>query len=153
MYTTNDLFLDSSILVEYERGKKLELLDCLGQHGQYRLFINETVLSEYTFHLLAFHGEKSPLTLKVTRKVPVLLQQVNPLPFLGQFTVLSNGNELIPEYLRLMQQYNLLPNDALILATCRLHGLTQLASHDLTDFGPACAGEGIQLVSEVSQLV
>jgi len=89
----------------------------------------------------------------MSRQIPVLLQQAAPVPLLSQFIVLPNGNEIIPEYLRLMQQYNLLPNDALILATCRLHGITHLASHDTTDFGPACAGEGIRLVSALADLV
>ncbi len=114
--------------------------------------ISSVVLSEYTYYLLIIEGGKAPLTLKRDGAIPHLIQQHNPGAFLEAMTVLSNGNELIPEYLRLMEQYNLLPNDALILATCRLHGLTQLAGHDLTDFGLACVGEGISLVSEVSQL-
>lgn len=153
MSTISSLFLDSSILIEYERGNKTDLLDYLGRSGTHRLFVSETVLSEYTFHLLAFWGQKAPLTLKMSRQIPVLLQQAAPVPLLSQFIVLPNGNEIIPEYLRLMQQYNLLPNDALILATCRLHGIHYLASHDTTDFGPACAGEGIRLVSGVGELV
>ena len=44
-----------------------------------------------------------------------------------------------------MSKYNLLPNDAIILATCKLHGITQLASHD-TDFIDPCKAEGIELL-------
>jgi len=46
-----------------------------------------------------------------------------------------------------MQQYNLLPNDAIILATCKIHNITQLASHD-KDFEAACKAEGITLLTE-----
>jgi predicted nucleic acid-binding protein len=151
-FTTSDVFLDSSILVEYERGSRTDLLDHLIDEN-YRLYISEVVLSEFTFHLLALKGLKAPLTLKVNRQIGPLLAVHSRESQLAQFTVLPNGNEIIPEYLRLMQHYNLLPNDALILATCRLHGIPQLASHDTTDFGPACTGEGIRLVGEVGQLV
>ena len=46
-----------------------------------------------------------------------------------------------------MITYNLLPNDAIILATCKIHGITQLASHD-SDFILPCAAEGIELLRE-----
>ena len=45
-----------------------------------------------------------------------------------------------------MITYNLLP-DAIILATCKIHGITQLASHD-SDFILPCAAEGIDLLRE-----
>jgi predicted nucleic acid-binding protein len=52
--------------------------------------------------------------------------------------------ELVPI---LMSKYNLLPNDAIILATCKIHNITQLASHD-KDFKTACDIEGITLLTE-----
>jgi len=50
-----------------------------------------------------------------------------------------------------MQRYNLLPNDALILASCQLHGIPALASYD-PDFETACAGENVRLVRQISDL-
>jgi predicted nucleic acid-binding protein len=47
----------------------------------------------------------------------------------------------------LMSKYNLLSNDAIILATCKIHNITQLASHD-KDFKTACESEGITLLTE-----
>jgi predicted nucleic acid-binding protein len=46
-----------------------------------------------------------------------------------------------------MAKYNLLSNDAIILATCKLHNIPNLASHD-SDFEEACKGEGITLLKE-----
>jgi predicted nucleic acid-binding protein len=46
-----------------------------------------------------------------------------------------------------MSKYNLLPNDAIILATCKIHGITELASHD-ADFTIPCGEEGIELLIE-----
>jgi uncharacterized protein len=50
-----------------------------------------------------------------------------------------------------MKIYNLLPNDALILATCKLENITILATYD-TDFTKACLEEGIKLISKVEDL-
>lgn len=52
-----------------------------------------------------------------------------------------------------MQKYNLLPNDALILATCKIHQIPQLASFDTTDFEQACIGENIKLIQKVQDLL
>jgi predicted nucleic acid-binding protein len=46
-----------------------------------------------------------------------------------------------------MSKYNLLPNDAIILATCKMHNITKLASYD-TDFIVPCQEEGIELLRE-----
>jgi predicted nucleic acid-binding protein len=46
-----------------------------------------------------------------------------------------------------MSKYNLLPNDAIILATCKIHNITKLASHD-SDFILPCKAEGIELLRE-----
>jgi len=50
-----------------------------------------------------------------------------------------------------MQKHNLLPNDAIILASCKLQDVKVLASHD-SDFLKACTAEGIQLIRKVSDL-
>lgn len=147
------VFLDSSILVEWSKGAQVDLLNHLLADDQYELGLNQVVLSEYTYYLLIIEGGKAPMTLKRDGSIPQILAQRDPTGFLQTMNVLPNGNEITPEYLRLMQRYNLLPNDALILATCLLHGIAQLASHDTTDFGSACAGEGIRLVSALSYLL
>jgi predicted nucleic acid-binding protein len=52
-----------------------------------------------------------------------------------------------------MQKYNLLPNDALILATCKIYQIQQIASFDSTDFEKACLGENIKLVQRIEDLL
>jgi predicted nucleic acid-binding protein len=52
-----------------------------------------------------------------------------------------------------MQKYNLLPNDALILATFKIHQIQQIASFDSTDFENACLGENIKLVQRIEDLL
>ncbi|WP_460982594.1 PIN domain-containing protein [Spirosoma fluminis] len=109
------------------------------------------MLSEYTFYLLIIEGGKAPLTLKRDKTIPAIVKQHNPTGVLSMLTFLEPGPAVVPLYLQYMEQYNLLPNDALILATCKLNGISQLASYD-SDFAPACIGEGIQLIQSIADL-
>lgn len=148
---TSSIFVDSSILVEKLKERRIELYDRLAHTVGLTLCINQTVLSEFTFHLLAVEGGKAPLTLKRDGSIPAIISQSDPTELLGRFLYLESDQSIIPLYLRYMQQYNMLPNDALILATCKLSGIDQIASYD-SDFATACAGEGIQLIQAVADL-
>ncbi|GGC10598.1 type II toxin-antitoxin system VapC family toxin [Dyadobacter sediminis] len=143
------IFIDSSILVEFKKQSKTELLLELIANSNIELVINSTVLSEYTFYLLAIEGEKAPRTIKENQEINSIISKDQPEDFLSLFTVLQNGNEIIKEFLELMKKYNLLPNDALILASCKLNNIKVLASFDKNDFTAACAGEHIQLVQSI----
>lgn len=79
----------------------------------------------------------------------MILQQDDPTSFLSLFTYLPDSPALLPLTIQFMSNYNLLPNDALILAACKYHGVPALASFD-PDFSAACRGEGIQLVQSVA---
>jgi len=72
-----------------------------------------------------------------------------PLPFLHLFTWLPDDASMLPVAITFMAKYNLLPNDALILAACKLHGVRALASFD-PDFNAPCQGEGILLLQTAS---
>jgi predicted nucleic acid-binding protein len=148
----NQIFIDSSVLVEFKKHSKTELLLHLLSVPDLELVINPIVLSEYTFYLLAIRGQKSPRSVKENNEIEKILNRDKPGPFLSVFKVLQNGNEIIPPYLELMSRYNLLPNDALILATCKLHNIRSIATFDITDFTRACATENIQLVQQISDL-
>ena len=145
------VFLDSSMLVEKAKGRKQKLFDYLTANIDYELCISQIVLSEYTFYLLIIEGGKAPLTLKRDGVITTIIEQHNPAGFLDTLTFLEADAAIIPLYLRLMKDYNLLPNDALILATCKLHRVEQIASFD-DDFAPACTGEGIRLIRSVEDL-
>ena len=116
-----------------------------------RLYINSAVLSEYMYHWLGNNGGKSPRSLQQSREISNVLRSSDQTTFLSQFTVLPSDDRIVPIYLNLMQRYNLLPNDALIIATAKLHGISAIASHD-ADFIDACRGEGIQHIRKVADL-
>ena len=152
MFMTNKVFLDSSVLVEYAKKTRMELLRDLMSIQTLELFINETVVSEYTFYHLIIEGAKAPRTLKENKVIPTIIKTANPITFLRLFSYLSTNESILALYLDFMEKYNLLPNDALILATCKLHGINHLASFDASDFTIACAGEGIQLIQSINDL-
>ncbi len=72
--------------------------------------------------------------------------------FLSSFQLLSIPDGAIPLAIEFMKKHNLLPNDAIILASCKLLDVDVLASYD-SDFHRACVEEGIRLVSRVADLV
>lgn len=148
---SNKIFLDSSILVEWAKKTQVELFDFLTVGNEYNLCISQIVLSEFAYYWLVVEGKKAPVTLKRDGMIPSIIANHNPVELLTKLTLLEAGPTIIPLYLQYMEQYNLLPNDALILATCKLNGITQIASYDV-DFVTACAGEGIQLIQKVADL-
>ena len=148
----NQIFIDISILVEFKKRTRTEFLFGLLAISELELAINPIVLSEYTFYLLAIEGDKSPRSIKENGDIGSILNKDQPEQFLSIFKILQNGNEIIPVYLHMMQEYNLLPNDALILASCKLHNIKALATYDTRDFMKACNAENILLIQDISAL-
>ena len=146
------IFIDSSILVEFEKQTKTDLLLQLMSDKALNLFVNCTVLSEYTYYLLAIEGGKSPRAIKEDENIGAILIRNNPEPFLSTFQMVALRPEVTTTFLEMMSKYNLLPNDALILADCKLNSIDTLATYDIKDFSLACDQEGIQLVSSISDL-
>ena len=112
------IFLDSSILVEYVKGAKTDLLDYLLNDASYTLFISQIVVSEFYFHALAAYGNKAPLTLKTSKLIGDIMHLHQPQQFLRLFDFLNDDANFVDASAQLMERYNLLPNDALILANC-----------------------------------
>ncbi len=147
MFTTNRIFVDSSVFVEAIKGNKTNFYNNLISTVSNEYFINEVVLSEYLFYALAVYGGSSPRTLKERGAIPVLINTDFRKPVLKYFSLLNSDVSFFTTVPDLMVKYNLLPNDAIILATCKLHAITKLASHD-RDFIIPCKAEGIELLRE-----
>lgn len=145
MFMSNSIFLDSSLLIEYIKGAQRELMDILLRDSRINLTISQTITSEYLFYHLAEHGQKSPRTLKESRSISKLLNTIDPLPFVSLFTWLPDNASMLQPAVEFMGRYNLLPNDALILAAIKLHNIPALASFD-PDFIAPCKHEGIVLL-------
>lgn len=146
MSTINDFFIDSSILIEYNKGSKQKLfIEILGNDAA-RCFVNEVVLSEFLFHFLARNASKSPQSLKESGKIKEAFENSKQYKLINMCHFLPNDKRLFALVPELMGKYNLLSNDAIILATCKLHNIPNLVSYD-SDFSEACKGEGISLLS------
>jgi predicted nucleic acid-binding protein len=144
------LFLDSSVLIEYIKGNQTELLDKVIQPElRFELCINHIVFSEFMFHYLSLISNKSPLTLKNSSAIQSLLKQHNPIEFLQNFTVLPMNGIIMQTAYHFMECYNFLPNDALILSTCKHNKIQYLLSFD-NDFEKACEKESIHLTNHFS---
>lgn len=146
-FTTNNLFIDTSILIENVKGNKKGFLLNLLQDRTLNCFINETVVSEFLFHFLKLNGNASPQSSQSSGKIPSIIKLSDDHHLIRLFHFLPSNGSLITLVPSLMSTYNLLPNDAIILATCKIHGITKLASHD-GDFIIPCKKEGIELLTE-----
>lgn len=143
---TNKIFVDSTVLIETYKGNKVDFYQALFSDITNHFFINEIVISEYLYYILGYHTGISPRTLQQKKQIAITLESENEqVNILEEFHFLSGNPDFIFEVPRFMSTYNLLPNDAIILATCKLHG-TKLASHD-SDFIIPCKSENIELLS------
>ena len=140
------VFVDSSVLIEFENGRNQELLTKLLEKPSLNLCLNSVVSSEYFYKLLGILAGKSPMSICESGKIDEVLSEHDTQLFLTYFTLLDTPKEAITLSLSFMRTYNLLPNDALILATCKLQNISVFASLD-SDFTAACHSENIRLIN------
>ena len=144
-------FIDSNVILDYFYGENRarEIIETAKNLGD--VFINGIVLTEVSIRYLKdLTGEKS-YTLK---HKPPLVKNVDKSPLysiLDEFSYLSDNLLIGEDAIVLMDTYGLLPNDAIILATCKFYGVKYLISFD-SDFKKACEGEGITLVDSKEKL-
>ena len=143
----NRIFIDSSVLIETYKGNKVNFYQSLFSDNSNQLYLNDIVISEYLYYILGFNTGVSPRTLQQKSLIEKTLEnETEQVSILKEFHFLSGNHDFVFEVPRLMSSYNLLPNDAIILATCKLHK-TKLASHD-TDFITACENENVELLRD-----
>jgi predicted nucleic acid-binding protein len=63
-----NIFIDSSVIVEYIKDNRTEVLEKLIS-SKHELFVNGIVFSEFMFYYLSVIGEKSPLTIKENKQI------------------------------------------------------------------------------------
>jgi len=144
------IFVDSGIFVEYIKGRQLDLYEFLiGK--DLKLFINQVVFSEFLFYYIATLGNKSPMSIKESGEIANCFKEHNPLDMLPGIHVLKHTPETSYAVLDLMKRYNLLPNDALILASCLEHQIEYLATFD-SDFEIPCNSHGIKIIKSLEDM-
>lgn len=145
------IFIDSGLLIEYEKQTKTELLEALFTTG-HQIYINPIVISEYLYQLLGILGGRSPMSICESGKIAETLDLHDTETFLSGFRILPIPDAALSMAVVFMKKHNLLPNDAIILASCKIQDVRVLASHD-SDFLNACTAEDIQLITKISDLV
>jgi predicted nucleic acid-binding protein len=151
MFMNNKIFFDSSTLIEYRKGNHIDFFENIVGNSLWFPCISQIVVSEYLFHHLGVFGGKSPLSIKMSNGVKSVIAIKDPTFFLAQFEWLQDHPTMGALSIKLMEAYNLLPNDALILSICKTYEIKFLASHD-SDFKDACSSEGIVLFGNFSEL-
>jgi predicted nucleic acid-binding protein len=152
MSTTNEIFVDSCILIEYVKGNQVDFLDKLLSNPNNKLYFNSIVVSEFLFHYLAFKGQKSPMSIKQSGKIKEILELDRTyLSFLKIFTSVSMQDSYINDAVVLMTKHNLLPNDALILSTVMYYRFDHLATFD-KDLIVAGSREQLSILSQNQEL-
>jgi len=67
----NRIFLDSSIFIEPLKGNKVDFYKLLISDLENELYINDVVLSEYLYYVLAFNSDVSPKNLQRKIKLKI----------------------------------------------------------------------------------
>lgn len=88
---TNSVLLDSSILIEYAKNKKVKLLDSLIKDNSSSCYINETIVSEFYFHFLKLSTNKAPATLKSSGSIESVLENNKNYLFINLFEFLQSN--------------------------------------------------------------
>ena len=68
------ILIDSSILIEYIKGNKTELLESIFNYNLHPC-INHIIYSEFIYHYLSIMSGKSPLTLKTSTQIHEILKK------------------------------------------------------------------------------
>jgi uncharacterized protein len=124
------IFIDSSVLIEFQKNNKeaVSLIDSWNKEGTI-FFINPIVVSEVVYIL------KKKLKLNIT-----VISEI-----LQDFHILAIDNKTVTIAYDYMKKYNMKPNDALILASCKHHKIPNLITID-NDFTIVCKTEEINLL-------
>lgn len=128
------VFFDSNVFIKHLAGVKeaKKLIDKI-EHGEWRGYVSDIVVSEvvYGYLRLVLNVSRYKLrdyTVKHVDEVKELIEQ-DVYPLFIDFECLPTSVG-ISELLKYIVSYRLLPNDALIAATCKTHGVDTIATFD-----------------------
>ena len=125
----NGVFVDSNVIIHHLAGdnKAKEIIENVESGGDTG-YINQIVVSEVIFICLKLKTKKRAFELK---KAPDIVKRVdlkNVYELLDTFIELQSDKEITRSAEDVIARYGLLPNDALIAATCKHHGIRKLAT-------------------------
>ena len=131
-----NLVIDSSVLVKIIIFKNKEILKKL---EGYNVFIPANVIEETNFKIIiaVLASLKDYKFYEIKRKwekrekIEVIKKRINLLKkLMNYFHVLPITKEIIELSFEIQLKYGLLPNDALIAATCKFYNINKIATFD-----------------------
>jgi hypothetical protein len=123
----NGVFIDSSVFLDFLEGEekaKALLEEDSGLEG----CINAIVFSEVLF--VYIKAETGNYELKKEPELVKSIELNDIMELLGRYRTLDIGEAVKSEAKELITKYGLLPNDALIAATCKHYGIRKIATFD-----------------------
>jgi predicted nucleic acid-binding protein len=125
----NGVFIDSSVFLDYLEGKERAKV-LLKEYSGFEGYINVIVFSEVMYvYIKAATGKKS----YELKKKPELVKSVEVddiIELLRRYKMLDIGETIKNKAEGLITKHGLLPNDALIAATCKHYGIDKIATSD-----------------------
>ncbi len=132
--------VDSTVLIRVILEKKFDLLEKL---MDYEVYVPINVLEETLFKIImltleAKTGTKKFYELKElfekSKDIPDIIERIHLLNKIkSKFIVLDLNERIFDQSKKIIIEYRLLPNDALIAAAAKLYGIGKIATFD-SDF-------------------
>lgn len=142
-------FVDTNVILNHLEGK----VDLSRIRDKFILCSNTIVFSEtFMVYLKAITGKKSYELKKNTKLIVEKKEELEELFMLFEiFEELEINRDIRNLAFEFMKNYGFLPNDALILATCKFYGIRYLIFFD-EDFRRACEKENIILLENINKI-
>ncbi len=129
--TSIGVFFDSNVLIRHLTGdRKAKALVDKVEAGLIHGYINQVVVSEVVYVYLRL---STKVDVKALKKNPTLCKEVSLDPvyeLLELFNELASSKAITEISRKIIADYGLLPNDALIAATCKHYGIKKIATFD-----------------------
>ncbi|QYZ78659.1 PIN domain-containing protein [Methanofollis formosanus] len=128
----NGAFIDSNVFLKILEGDEEISRHFLAFSQKKRIYRNAIVGSEVMHVFIRLYTGKKPHEIKtnpdIITEIKTELQKVEKLIDIAQTIPLTHSEE--QKARELMREYGLLPNDALIAATCLQHAIPEIATFD-----------------------
>ncbi len=127
----NGVFVDSNVILRHLGGdlRAKKIVD-LVEAGELRGYVNQVVVSEVFYIYIKLTTGMRSYGLKGK---PEVVKQVDVEPVYKVFSLfeeLPGSFEITRIARNMMRDYGLLPNDAIIAATCKHYGIRRVATFD-----------------------
>lgn len=127
----NGVFVDSNVILRHLGGdvRAKRIVD-LVESGEFKGYVNQVVVSEVLYVYVKLVTGMKSYELK---KKPEVVKQVDlkhVFKLLSLFEELPSSFEITRIAEEMIRGYGFLPNDAIIVATCKYYGIGKIATFD-----------------------